>query len=217
MMTTWAKNRALAFAVGAPVFMAGTCACSLETIDLREPENRVCTWRERRDPSSGNCAPCTIRSNPSTTCPCGYQYVPADFPYCDTADAYFECEPCVGTMADCNLHIYNPAERTSADCPLLQLCCDQLTQSSPPSVPCCAAGKELNCVSGVESSPVACWDASQALADCCPGVSCASGPGVCQPWQTCVEGFCRPGCNRNAQKCELIAVDEHLTCDCVPL
>jgi hypothetical protein len=210
------RRARLLFGVG----WVAACACVVDTVDLRDdtagpsPADATCGWRERLDPRRGSCVPCEYRlPHPLLACPCAWEYLPADLPYCDAPDAYYDCLPCSGSIAACNA--YDAATGTSSNCASLTRCCDELAQA-PGATPCCAAGNAFHCVyDAAASSSTDVFRAGCVSEPCCVGPPCPNGPGDCAAFQTCDAGHCTPVCEPGRETCEVVASQGTLTCLCV--
>jgi hypothetical protein len=197
----------------------GMSSCLVD-LDLRGPPrapagDSQCGVQQRFDPILGKCLPCIYASPaPHLACPCAWQYLPADFPYCDAPDAYYTCLSCTGDIMSCNA--FSATDNTSYDCSLLHACCDQL-QDNPQATPCCPAGEELWCVFDPQADEASPYVVDCLAEPCCTGSECPGGSVDCQSWQDCTSGVCTPACEPGEQECQVFVTQEALACACAPV
>jgi hypothetical protein len=187
-------------------------ACLIQDIVLTtSPEDGgppSCEPRWRLDPDLGDCVPCEYRTpHPTLACICGFEWVPADLPYCDDEVAYYECLPCTGTIDDCPAFTPDSSYGgigTSTNCGRLAACCDELALDSG-STPCCGAGTLLRCAVDNPDLPEGAATVScEPEASCCLGGLCPNGDTDCRgnpDWQSCVDGRCTPACQPDVEEC----------------
>lgn len=198
------------WAAAAAWLAAGSGAC-IQSVDLRSGSGEEsCPEGERRDPSTGDCAPCIVAAPPpEQACPCAFELRAAPFPYCEGDDVAYDCTPCRGDISACRA--YDTATHTTTSCDSIAACCRDLDRDAA-SEPCCPLGTELDCA----PSPIlGQWTVGCSDSTCCLGATCADS-GDCAVWQGCdpASGRCVPACDRTIEYC---CVECDCTCKRIPV
>ena len=77
------------------VCWGGTVEVDLAIDRIVQADEPACEAGTRIDPADGLCDRCDhLEPDPNEACQCGWVYQSAAFPYCDTADAFYVCNPC---------------------------------------------------------------------------------------------------------------------------